>query len=72
MNRETILYLPIGQHVELRIAVQARFYNGIDSDPKTLKREPSYSEMLVMIETLHRLGHHMTLSSSPTLDYPEK
>jgi len=72
MPKETILFLPIGEHVELRIAVQARFYNGIDSDPRTLTREPSYSEILIMIETLKRLGHTATLSKATTLDYPER
>ena len=71
MNKETILFLPIGDHVELRLNIQARFYNGIDSDPRTLTREPSYSEVLIMIETLKRLGHD-GLKASTTLDYPER
>jgi hypothetical protein len=41
----TTFYLPLEADVELKITVQTRFYNGIHSDPRTLTREPSISEI---------------------------
>ena len=67
--KETILYISLSPDVEIRLSLQARFFNGIDSDPRTLTREPSLSEIF---QLSHILKNHPlpTCSSRPSLDYP--
>lgn len=67
MNQEATLYLPLSADVELKITVQARFFNGINSDPKTLTREPSMTEMFALRDAFRRPGG---FDGRPTLDYP--
>lgn len=71
MQRETTLYLQLSEHVEMRVTLQTRFFNGIDSDPRTITREPSFGEVVLMLDKLKRQGTD-ALGKSPNLDYPEK
>lgn len=65
----TTIYQPLSPNVELKLTMEVRFYNGIDSDPRVIVREPTLSEIL-QAAALLRPGGNMSWSSTPTLDYP--
>jgi hypothetical protein len=49
--------------------METRFYNGIDSDPRVIIREPTLNEILEAAAKL-RPGGNMSFSHRPTLNYP--
>lgn len=67
-NAETI-YIPIGPDLEIKVTLQARYYNGIASDPKTLLREPSMSELMGIAGQIR--DRSLQPHPRPTLNYPE-
>ena len=67
--KTTILYLPLEADVEIKITLQARFFNGISSDPGTLTREPSLTEIYAVGRAL--LDGPQLLQKT-TLDYPDR
>ena len=68
MQKTTVLYLPLDADVEIKITLQARFFNGISSDPRTLARQPSLTEIYAAGRALL---DGPRLSEKSTLDYPE-
>ena len=65
----TTIYQPLSPDVELKLTLQIRYYNGIDSDPRVITREPTLPEILKAAALL-RPGGSMSYSLTPTLDYP--
>lgn len=65
---ETI-YLPLSPDLEIKVTLEARYYNSISSDPRTLTRLPSVSEMLQVIAKIR--DHSLHADYKSTLDYPE-
>lgn len=65
----TTIYQPLSPDVELKLSMEIRYYNGIDSDPRVITREPTLAEIL-RAAALIRPGGNMTYSLQPTLDYP--
>jgi hypothetical protein len=60
---QTVLYIPIAPHVEIKVEVTARFRNGIDSDPRVLERQPTLPEIFdaaAKIVPGHRSDYHPT------------
>ena len=67
----TTIYQPLSPHVEMKLTLQIRYYNGIDSDPRVITREPTLTEILAAAAKL-RPGGNMNFSLTPTLDFPER
>lgn len=65
----TTIYQPLSPNVELCLNMETRFYNGIDSDPRVIIREPTLNEILEAAAKL-RPGGNMSFSHRPTLNYP--
>lgn len=63
----TTLYVPLGPDLEIRITLQARQYNGIASDPRTIVRDCSVTEAL---RALKAIADRREVHTAPTLDYP--
>lgn len=60
----TTLFLMVSPDVELSISIQARRFNGIDSDPKLLIAEPSGTELMEALKNIR------AASLTPQLPYP--
>ena len=67
----TTIFQPLSRDVEMKLTLQIRYYNGIDSDPRVITREPTLSEILAVAAKL-RPGGNLDFSATPTLDYPEQ
>ena len=65
------IYQPLSPDVELRLDMTIRYYNGIDSDPRVILREPTLAEVLAAAAKL-RPGGNTDFSMTPTVDYPEQ
>lgn len=68
--KSTPLYLAIDVHRELEIVLRVREYNGIDSDPKVIVREPTFSEAMSLARHLPE-PIFRSITATPDLDYPE-
>jgi hypothetical protein len=60
----TTLFLMVSPDVELSIAITARRFNGIASDPKLLIAEPTGTELMEALKNIR------AASLTPQLTYP--
>ena len=72
MNKtSTTFFAAIDADREIQITLSTRFYNHIASDPRTITRPISATELLELVETIRRKGAD-ALSQSQTVNYPEQ
>lgn len=62
-------YLELDADTELKISVEAREFNGMDNDPKTVSRAPSVRELMILAAKLRELDGAVKLTSRSTLDF---
>lgn len=67
---KTELYYQIDGNREIRLTIETRVFNGIDSDPKVLVREPSVGEVLALAEHFRETSLE-TVALRPYFDFPE-
>ena len=69
MTTPETIYLPISADLEIQLTMQVRYYSGISSDPRTLTRPPSVSELLQVVAKIR--DYTLQADYKSTLDYPE-
>lgn len=61
---ETTLFIPLGPHQEMKITLTVQCWNRIDSDPRTLTRQPTLPEIITTVSTLHEILQRAPLAST--------
>lgn len=64
----TPIYYKLDAHREMEITLRMREYNGIDSDPGVIVREPTFSEAMTLAGKLQDKAL-LSLTTEPDLDY---
>lgn len=66
----TAIYIPLDENREIALTIETRVYNGIDTDPRVLVREPTVNEVFALVGKLTEESL-CRLPIRPTLDFPE-
>lgn len=64
--KSTPIYYKLDAHREIEITLTLREYNGIDSDPDVITREPTFSEAMALLTRLQEKDYHK-LTTHPRL-----